>query len=87
MGSKALCVEGLLSLVGPTPSKSWTRLNQTADAGTMGMTLEEQVDWRDGDEVIVASSTYDQADAERVTVSSVVNSGYFGSGAPTLLQT
>ena len=87
LGSKSLCVEGLLSLMGPTPNRAWTRLNQTADAGSISLTTEEQVNWRDGDLVAIASSSYDQAHAETVPVSSVTNFGFMGSGAPTRLLT
>jgi hypothetical protein len=87
LGSKSLCVDGLLSLVGPTPNRAWTRLNQTADANSSTLTTEEQVDWKDGDAIVVASSTYDEAHAETLSVSSVTNFGWLGSGAPTQLLT
>ena len=72
VGTKVLAVlpGGTLDLHGER-RLSWTRLSATAATGMTTLSLQDAVDWRAGDRVVVASTDYDQAKAEEAVVSGV----------------
>ena len=45
-------------------SHTWTRLAATATAGSSTITLEEQVDWQVGDEIVLATTGHRHSQAE-----------------------
>lgn len=74
--AKALMVPmgGRLELHGRSQPVTWTRLGETAQAGTTGITLDETVNWRVGDEFVIASTDYNYDQAEVRTVRAVSGS-------------
>jgi cell migration-inducing and hyaluronan-binding protein len=80
MGTKVLGVMGgTLELHGEART-SWTRLAQSATAGARTLTLEQPVNWRAGDHIVVASTDYNPAQAEELVIGSI-------SGTTVQLQT
>ncbi len=70
MGNRVLGVNGgTLDLHGEARD-GWTRLAATAPAGASQLQLEAAPDWRAGDKLVVASTDFDPARAEVVTVAS-----------------
>ena len=63
-------VFGVLDLHGE-PRVSWTTLNQTATRGATSLVLSMPVDWRRGDEVVIATTGYAAAETETMTIDSV----------------
>jgi cell migration-inducing and hyaluronan-binding protein len=61
---------GDLELHGQSRS-AWTRLGATATAGTTQLLLDAPTDWRAGDRVVVASTSYEPNEAEAVVIASV----------------
>jgi hypothetical protein len=74
MGTKLLGVMGgRLDLHGQS-RVSWAHLAQTAYAGTLHILLDQPVDWRKGDHIVLASTDYDPLQAEEVVVRAVSGS-------------
>lgn len=75
MGVKYIGVsdEGSLELHGSSRSKtSWTQLATTAKAGSTSIQLiNNNLGWKPGDEIVIASSNLDPREAEKVTVTEV----------------
>ena len=73
VGSKAIGVFGSLEMHGTPRDVYWTRLNKTAEAGATVLELEHMVDgdWKQGEEIVIASTTFEARQAERVTIDSV----------------
>jgi cell migration-inducing and hyaluronan-binding protein len=63
---------GTLDLHGEPRGPGWTRLAQTALAGSTELVLQEPVSWRSGDRIVIASTDFDMHQAEEMTVSAVV---------------
>ena len=61
---------GLLELHGESRT-AWTRLGATAMAGSTQLLLDTPTDWRVGDRLIVASTSFDPAEAEPVRVTAI----------------
>ncbi|KAK3716577.1 hypothetical protein RRG08_039372 [Elysia crispata] len=73
-GTKTLAVrEGTLNLFGTPTLHPWTRLGATATAGSNTLTLEVNVDWEAGDEVVIATTgdMFSQKESEVRTIQSV----------------
>ncbi|WP_088323851.1 G8 domain-containing protein [Polaribacter tangerinus] len=72
MGSKIIGVMdgGRLELHG-NKRKTWTQLNATALKGVSTITLKEEINWRVGDEIVIASTDFDPHQAEKRTITSV----------------
>ncbi len=51
-------IGGKLLLYGTSPQPAWTKLNQPAEAGTTKLLLREVVDWKSGDQVVVAPTDH-----------------------------
>ena len=75
LGAKAIGVFGLLSLHGQTRDSTWTFLNATAEAGTNEISLESPVDWKIGETIVIASTSFEAKEAEEVLISDITNSG------------
>ena len=56
-GSKLLLALGTVDMHGRVPSPAWTRLNATVEVGAAEILLETVVDWRAGDEIVIASTS------------------------------
>ena len=72
MGDKfiASMMNGVIEIHGQ-PRLSWTKLAQSAPAGANSITLTDTPDWRQGDQIVLASTDYDHRQAEVLTVRSV----------------
>ncbi len=75
MGTKLIGVAsgGTLDLHGED-RLSWTRLGATANANATSITLSEAVDWQAGDTIVIASTGFDQDEAEVRGITSVSGS-------------
>lgn len=69
VGTKVLAVlpGGTLDLHGEH-RLSWTRLSATAGVGAAALSLQDVVDWRAGDRVVIASTDYDAGKAEEAVL-------------------
>jgi hypothetical protein len=61
---------GLLELHGESRT-AWTRLGATANAGSTQLLLDGPTDWRVGDRLIVASTSFNAAEAEPVRITAI----------------
>lgn len=50
---------------------SWTQLNATANAGTNTITLKDAVNWAVGDSIVIASTDFNAAQAEKRAILSI----------------
>lgn len=77
MGTRGILVMGgKLELHGATPEVIWTKINQHAALGATSITLEENVGWQVGDQLVIAPTDYYEAAAgasvsQQVTVTQV----------------
>eukprot|EP00361_Fabrea_salina_P003869 CAMPEP_0202427040 /NCGR_PEP_ID=MMETSP1345-20130828/1320_1 /ASSEMBLY_ACC=CAM_ASM_000843 /TAXON_ID=342563 /ORGANISM="Fabrea Fabrea salina" /LENGTH=3382 /DNA_ID=CAMNT_0049037631 /DNA_START=76 /DNA_END=10221 /DNA_ORIENTATION=+ len=71
-GNKALAVRnGVLDIHGKPRDKTWTLLQATAEAGATSITLTESVDWQAGEQIVIASTSFEHTEAEVRTIESV----------------
>src|SRR5688572_18378416 len=61
---------GTLNLHGDR-KHTWTRLAQTAAAGSTSIQVLDASGWRTGDEIVLASTDFDPRQAERRTISAI----------------
>ncbi|XP_063307204.1 fibrocystin-L-like [Pelobates fuscus] len=77
-GAKTLAVrEGILDLHGIPVPVTWTRLAQTAEAGSSTLILQNSVTWNVGDEIVIASTgnRVSQKENEKSTIQSISDDG------------
>lgn len=65
---------GTLELYGKVYGPTWTSLGQTAEIGATTLTLAENVNWRVGDKLVIASTDYWVDQTEERTVTAVSGS-------------
>uniref|UniRef100_UPI00398F2CC2 PKHD1 like 1, tandem duplicate 1 n=1 Tax=Pristiophorus japonicus TaxID=55135 RepID=UPI00398F2CC2 len=70
-GSKVLGVFGGLDLHGLPHLVYKTKLALTAPAGSTNLTLAEAVDWQEGDEILVTTTSYNSEQIETRTIRSI----------------
>ncbi|XP_021354106.1 fibrocystin-L-like [Mizuhopecten yessoensis] len=75
VGAKAIGVFGGLDLHGIDVGVSWTRLAATAAAGASTITLAKAVNWTAGNEIVLATTSYDMWETETFRISSVSQDG------------
>ena len=64
-GNKVIGVrDGILDMHGVARYPTWTMLNKTADVGATQITLNQVVDWQVGEQIVIASTSYDHTEAE-----------------------
>jgi len=61
---------GTLNLHG-NRTNSWTKLSETADAGSNTIQVLDAAGWRVGDEIVLASTDFDPRQAERRTIAAI----------------
>lgn len=72
MGVKLLgVVNGILDLHGTPSGVNWTKLDGDVAAGATSIKLLEAPLWKAGDQIVIATSSFDQADTEHAEVASV----------------
>jgi G8 domain-containing protein len=71
MGDRGIMISGgTLNLHGDR-TNSWTKLANTAKAGSTSIEVLNASGWRVGDEIVLASTDYDPRQAERRTISAI----------------
>ena len=76
-GAKVLAVrQGGLDFHGIPVIRTWTRLNETARMGQDYLKLLEPVDWRIGDDIVIAPTGKDSNETEVRTVAEITDNGY-----------
>uniref|UniRef100_A0A8C5F806 PKHD1 like 1, tandem duplicate 1 n=1 Tax=Gadus morhua TaxID=8049 RepID=A0A8C5F806_GADMO len=74
-GSKVLGVFGTLELYGLAPNVYHTKLAATAAAGTDTLTLDQSVDWKTGDEVVISTTGFNAWETETRHITAVSADG------------
>jgi hypothetical protein len=71
MGDRGIMIMGgTLNLHGDRKN-AWTKLSQTAEAGSTVIQVLDAAGWRAGDEIVLASTDFDPWQAERRTIASI----------------
>jgi len=71
MGDRGIMLSGgTLNLHG-NRTNTWTKLSQTAEAGSNSIQVLNADQWRPGDEIVLASTDFDPRQAERRTISAI----------------
>src|SRR5687767_1019792 len=71
MGDRGIMIMGgTLNLHGDRKN-AWTKLAQTAEAGSTSIQVLDASGWRVGDEIVLASTDFDPRQAERRTISAI----------------
>jgi hypothetical protein len=90
--NKGIVVEGgKLNLHGKRFSQTWTRLMQTVPAGSSVLLLQEQVNWRAGQKIVLVTSTmkdsrdFNQNEVHRIK-HVIGNAGLYGVGSIVYLD-
>ncbi|XP_065139309.1 fibrocystin-L-like [Paramisgurnus dabryanus] len=74
-GSKVLGVFGSLDLYGIPHNVYHTKLAKTVQAGNNTLFLEETVDWKVGDQILLSTTSYDPRQTEICTINAVSDNG------------
>jgi hypothetical protein len=73
-GNKCIgLTNGILDMHGPIRTPTWTVLSETVNINATKITLNEQVDWVAGEEIAIASTSFDGREAEKRTIVSIDN--------------
>jgi hypothetical protein len=73
-GNKVIGVRhGVLDMHGIPRNPTWTELDTTAMPGDNKITLHTSVDWKAGEKIVIAPSSYDNDEAEERFILSVDN--------------
>jgi hypothetical protein len=71
-GNKGIgCLNCKLSIYGQPRTKTWTTLAATVNIGDTTLTLSEAVDWQVGEQIVIASTSFDHYESERKTISAI----------------
>jgi cell migration-inducing and hyaluronan-binding protein len=71
MGDRGIMISGgTLNLHGDR-TNAWTKLAETADAGSTEIEVLNAAEWRVGDEIVLASTDFDPRQAERRTIAAI----------------
>ncbi|XP_038070546.1 fibrocystin-L-like isoform X1 [Patiria miniata] len=77
LGSKALGVFGGLDIHGKNHSVYWTQLLITVNPGDNTLTVRDQTDWQVGDEIVVATTSYEAWQTETFVIEAVTDPSTF----------
>ncbi len=71
MGDRGIMISGgTLNLHG-SRTNSWTKLAETAEAGSTAIEVLNAAEWRVGDEIVLASTDFDPRQAEKRTITAI----------------
>jgi len=74
-GNKVIAVRnGVLDMHGVPRTPTWTSLGATANPGDTTITLITAVDWKVGESIVIAPTSYESTEAEERTIISIDNS-------------
>eukprot|EP00761_Pharyngomonas_kirbyi_P010107 gb/GECH01010125.1/.p1 GENE.gb/GECH01010125.1/~~gb/GECH01010125.1/.p1 ORF type:complete len:3495 (+),score=610.83 gb/GECH01010125.1/:1-10485(+) len=71
LGPKVLAIFGNAELYGKPRNRVWTYLAETASQGSNSIVLEGDMDWMQGEEIIISTSKSRIDDSEKATIKSV----------------
>ncbi|XP_022097673.1 fibrocystin-L-like isoform X1 [Acanthaster planci] len=77
LGSKALGVFGGLDIHGKNRSIYWTQLSATVSPGDSTLTVKDETDWEVGDEIVVATTSYEAWQTETFKIEAVTDASTF----------
>lgn len=71
-GNKGIgCLECKFTMHGQKRSRTWTMIKNTINPGENQFETIDDIDWKVGESVVVASTSYDHNEAEQRTIKSV----------------
>ena len=71
-GAKTLALrQGSIDIHGKPLNVTWTRLGETAQAGSSMVTLQDPVDWEVGGKIVIASTSFSQRENEELTITGI----------------
>ena len=71
-GNKGIgCLDCNFSMYGKPRPQTWTRLAAPATAGNNWIEVEDASDWAAGEEIVIASTSFNHYEAEQMTIQSV----------------
>ncbi len=74
VGGRSIAVFGELILnAPPRVGRTWSILSTTADKGSLSLSLIHSVDWSEGDEIVITSTSYDAYQSEVARIRSISN--------------
>ncbi len=73
MGTRGIMVMGgTLELHGTPPNKTWTKINAHAPQGSNNLSLQETVNWKVNDQIVIAPTDYiGTGDTQRVSINTI----------------
>jgi hypothetical protein len=75
-GQKVIGIRyGQLEMHGNARDVYWTQMSASSAIGATSITLKEEVDWQEGEYIVIASSDFEGRNAEKRQITSVVNDG------------
>ena len=75
-GNKVLGIrDSRLDLHGAPRNVYWTHLDASVTAGTSSLTLVTEVDWQQGEKIMITSTSFDRSEAEYLTIDTAVTAG------------
>ncbi|KAL3885610.1 hypothetical protein ACJMK2_025660 [Sinanodonta woodiana] len=81
IGSKAIGVFGHLDLHGKNVSHTWTKLNMTANVGDTQIKVQDAVNWKVGDSILIAPTSYNAWETEKFQITAISSTIITLSGA------
>jgi hypothetical protein len=73
-GNKGIgCLECKFSMIGKKRTPTWTLLNTTVNPDENIITVKEPVDWKVGESIVIASTSYNHNEAEERVITDVIN--------------
>jgi len=73
-GNKVIAMyNGILDLHGIPRTPTWTMLDTTSDVGSTTLTLIRDVDWKVGERIVIAPTSYNNFEAEERTIIAIDN--------------
>ena len=71
LGNKVMAVFGNVSVVGPVPTVTWSKLSAPASAGDTSITIADTVTWPVGATIVITPTEYDNRQRDEVVISAV----------------
>ena len=85
-GNKVIAVHhGTIDMHGVERDVAWTRLAQTVEAGGTSVTLLTETDWQVGEEIVIASTSFSNTEAE-TRIITAVDGATFSFAEPLLYK-
>ncbi|KAL3886654.1 hypothetical protein ACJMK2_026634, partial [Sinanodonta woodiana] len=81
VGSKVIGVFGRLDLHGKNVSHTWTKLNMTANVGDSEINVQDDVDWKVGDSIVITPTSYNARETELFNITNISSTTITLSGA------